>query len=60
MRHEAQLLQPVHVERCILLSSNLGLSLETCGLDMAAEDAVAKLHEVAARWILFRSVSLDR
>ena len=64
MGREAQSLEPVHMERRVLLPSDLGLGLGathmTGGLDVTAKDGIAKLHEVAAWRILLASVSLHR
>ena len=61
MRRESETFEPIHMERRILFPSDLGLGmLWASGLDMAGEDGVAELHEVAAWGIALGSVSLDR
>ena len=61
VRRESETLEPIHMERRILFPSHPGLSmLWASGLDMAGEDVIAELHEVAAWGIALGSVPLDR
>ena len=65
VRREAKSLEPIHMERRILLPSDLGLRLwgdaahVTGGFDVLGEDVIAKLHEFAAWGILLTPVPLD-